>query len=129
VLADRVRIGVDEVLDDVLDEVLDDVPEGTDGLAPVDLAFAVTVPATEVRPADDPETDDAADDTADDATEDTVDDTTDDTAAEPPDDPMPDEPEDPQYGTIAPGVPVDRAPVDDHPTTVLLPDGVRPLGT
>ena len=124
VLADRVRIGVDEVLDDVPD----DEPKRTDGLAPVDLAFVVTVPATEVRPADDPgtdvpETDDPADDTAEDATEDPVDDT----AAELPDDRR-DEPQDPHDAT-APDVPVDRAPVDDRPTTVLLPDGVRPLGT
>jgi hypothetical protein len=83
------------------------------------------VPATEVRPADAPETAAPAEDT----TADTSDDTTADTAAELPDDLMRDEPEGPQHAANAPDVPADRAPTDDHPAVVLRPDGVRPLGT
>jgi len=128
VLADRVRIGVDEVLD----EVLDGEPEGTDGLAAVDLTFVDTVPATEISPADAPETAapvDTIEDTTDDTTEDTAADPAVDTAEELPDDPLRDEPEGPQHAANAPGVPADHAPTGDHPAIVLRPDGVRPLGT
>ena len=125
VLADRVRIGVDDVLDEMLDEVPDGEPEGTEGLAPVDLTFVDTVPATEIRPADAPETAAPADDTTDDTTEDTAAGP----AAELPDDPLRDEPEGPQHDANAPEGSADRAPTGDHPAVVLRPDGVRPLGT
>jgi hypothetical protein len=117
VLADRVRIGVD----DVLDEMLDEEPEETEGLAAVDLTFVDTVPATEIRPADAPETAAPADDT--------TEDTAADPAAELPDDPLRDEPAGPQHDANAPEVSAERAASGDHPAVVLRPDGVRPLGT
>ena len=90
------------------------------GLAPVDLAFVDTVPATEVHPGDDTDFDDTADDN---------DDTDDDTAAGLPGDPAHEEPEGPRHDAAADDGPAGRIPVDDRPATVLLPDGVRPLGT
>ena len=128
VLADRVRIGVDERWTSA-GRGAGRRAGGHRGPGAGGPGLRRTVPATEVRPADAPETDAPADDTTEDATGDTTEDTVDDTAAELPDDPTPDEAEDPQHDAIAPDVPADRAPVDDRPATVLLPDGVRPLGT
>jgi hypothetical protein len=129
VLADVVRIGADDVdgsAPDVADSV-DAVPVDRDpgaGLAPVDLAVVDTVPA-DPEPADAFPLDDEPDDDLD-----PVDDAAYADAA------VPDQPREP---TASDGPPADdparddprdgHLPADHRPATVLLPEGVRRIGS